>query len=118
MEQLIVSIIGKLVEYGNVGLAALVIAYLVWVNVTHGRKAAEGLSERDAHIRKLYEDRIHDIAANIKVLAENAVANEKLAHSMTAMADRALQNSERLAQNSERLAALAAQLDRVERRER
>jgi hypothetical protein len=118
MEQIVVTIIAKLVEYGNVGLAALVIAYLVWVNVAHDRKAAASISERDAHIRKLYEDRIREIAENVEVLAENAVANEKLAQSIAAMAERALQNSERLAQNSERLAALAAQLDRVDRRER
>lgn len=102
MEQIVSLLVGKALEYGPAGLF---IAYLIYQLI----QVKRDFSDRDGHIRQMYEDRLKASEEAIKVLSANTVANEKLAQAFSVLSDKLAQNNERLAQNSDRL-------ERMERR--
>lgn len=89
MNELLVPLLGKLLEFG---LPGLIIAYLIYKN----RVLENDLEKKDQFIRELFEKRHIESIDNVKTLGRNETSNDKLASALQLLADKINRNYEML----------------------
>lgn len=93
-EQLLLPVLGKLLE---LGLPGLVIAYFIW----RSRNLEIEIGKRDERIAELQEKRIIESGETVRTLGKNEFSNDKVGSALSSL--------------SERLTRLVELLDRLER---